>query len=328
MPPRISLICVVLNVAKYIEETIKNIQAQTYDGWELLVIDGASVDGTQAIVEKYTKKDPRIKLFSEPDEGPWDATDKGVARAEGEFLMVVGGQDGFLDNEWFAKCLKIFDADKSVSLVWASTRGMSEDGKLLPEEHITYSYLMKPERRAKTALVIAQKMYKVIRDLIFLDPARRKILLKKVFSKTSIFRFNFYTRRSFPGGVPPQKEDWFKYWLDTGTPFSDQPICMSKKVYLDCVPQYRRGSGNLNDHRPALFYNFNSKGYLAYYVPILAGFGRTHPGNSGDRIPRVLYDSDDKYLQKLLDLRKRFLVNHEEMVFVDRDGNEVSRRKF
>jgi glycosyltransferase involved in cell wall biosynthesis len=326
--PRISLICVVLNVAPYIEEVIRNTQAQSYPHWELVIVDGASTDGTQAIVERMMKEEPRIKFKSEPDEGPWDATDKGLDMAEGEFIMVVGGQDGFLDNDWFAKCIKVFDEDKSVSLVWAPTRAMDDDGTLLPEENVSYSHFMKSQSFFATLGVVVKKIAKIIRDLIKEPMVKKKVLLKKIFAPTALLRVNFFTRRSFPNGIAPQKEDWFRYWLDTGIPFSDQPICVSKRVYEDCVPRYIPGSKVINDHRTSFFYNFNSKGYLSYYIPVLAGYGREHPGSSGDRIPMELFESDEKYMRKVLALRNKLIGGHGEMIFLDRDGKETSRRKY
>ncbi len=325
--PRISLVCVVLNVARYIEETIKSIQFQTSKEWELILIDGASTDGTVEIIAKYAKEDPRIKFKSEPDEGPWDATEKGMAMARGEFVMLVAGQDGFLDREWFEKCLKVFDSDKSVSLVWASTRGMHDNGTLFPEKHISYSHLNYKEGKAEIVKNIILKILRMARDLLFNSPVKRKILLKKIFSKTSLLKFNFFVHRNFPNGVP-QKENWFRYWLDTGTPFSEQPMCVVKNVYLDCVSKYPRGSHIIMEHIIDFHYNFNAKGYISYYIPTLAGYGRSHPDNSGSRIPEVLHSSMEKYMKKILLLRNRIIKNHEEMVFVDRDKNVVSKVKF
>ena len=128
--------------------------------------------------------------------------------------------------------------------------------------------------------------------------------------------------------MPPQKEDWFRYWLDTGTAFSEQPMCVAKRVYLDCVAPYPRGSRIVMNHIMDFHYNFNTKGYLAYYIPTLAGYGRIHPDNSGARLPGELYSATEKYLQKVFAQRKRFIDNHEEMVFVNRDGKEVSRKIF
>ncbi len=328
MRPRISLICIVLNVAKYIEDTIKNIQAQTCGEWELIFVDGASTDGTQEIIKKYQKNDPRIKLLSEPDEGPWDATEKGVAMAKGEFMMIIAGQDGFADNEWFAKCLRVLDADKTVSLVWASTRDMTDDGRLINDEkHVTYSHFLGHEGRFDAARIVAGKFFEVARDIMFGSSGRRKILLKKMFSPTARLKLNFFTHRSFPGGVP-QKEDWFRYWLDTGVAFSEQPMCVAIRVYLDCVAKYPRGSRIVMNHIADFHYNFNAKGYLSRYIPTLAGYGRMHPGNSGDRLAGELYRTQEEYFRKILALRKRILAGHEPMTFRDRDGKPVYTKKF
>lgn len=325
--PKISVIVPTLNVEKYIEQTIKSVLEQSYSDWEMVIMDGLSTDSTAKIVKKYADRDPRIRFYSEPDESNWDATEKAVALARGEFMDIIAGQDGFLDKDWFMKCLAVFESNKSVSMVCASTRGMRDDGTLWPEEYVAYSHLIKNEGKVDAARHVSWKLYWIFRDLLFGSIVRKKILLKKIFSKTAILKLNFLTRRSFPGGVVPQKEEWFKYWLDTGLPFSDQASCISKHVYLDCKEKYPRGSRHMN-YVTDLFFNFNAKGYLAYYLPTLATFGRMHPGNSGDKIPEKLYIEQEKYFEKVLALRKRILNNHEEMVFVDREGKEVSRKKF
>ncbi|MEK7187947.1 MAG: glycosyltransferase [Patescibacteria group bacterium] len=326
--PRISLTCVVLNEAKYIETTIKSIQAQSYPDWELIIMDGASTDGTQDIVSRLAAKDPRIKLTSEPDEGPWDATEKAVAKTTGEFIMIVAGQDGFLDNDWFARCINIFDQDPTVSLVWASTREMADDGRLLSDDHVTYSHLTNSEKTKDVVRHIIAKVWLVARDLVMGSSVRRKVLLRKFFSRTAVFKLNFFFRRTFPQGQAPQKEEWFKYWLNTGIPFSEQPMCVAKEVYLDCVAKYSKGSRVIMDHIMDFHYNFNAKGYLSHYVPTLAGWGRNHPGNSGDRIPEELQRTTELYLQRIMKLRKKYLTDHEEMIFIDRHKKEVSRRSF
>jgi hypothetical protein len=205
---------------------------------------------------------------------------------------------------------------------------MSDGGELLSEEHVTYSHFIASEGNVKITQHVVRKAFQVLRDLLFGSSVRRKILLKKIFSKTALLKLNFFTRRGFAGGVMPQKEDWFRYWLDTGIPFSEQPMCVAKRVYLDCVAKYPRGSRIVMNHIMDFHYNFNAKGYLSSYVPTLAAFGRMHPGNSGDRVPHELQRATESYLQRVLALRKRIAVNHEEMIFVGRDGKEVSRKIF
>jgi len=116
--PRITIICPVWNVEKYIEQMIKSVQEQTYDAWELLVMDGKSSDNTVAIVERFAKEDSRIRLYSEEDECSWHAVDKGFDLSRGDFICVVCGQDGLLDTNWFFSAMDLFEKDTSLSLVW------------------------------------------------------------------------------------------------------------------------------------------------------------------------------------------------------------------
>ncbi|TSC82474.1 MAG: glycosyltransferase [Parcubacteria group bacterium Gr01-1014_20] len=325
--PLVSIICPVFNVEKYIAETIETVLSQTYENWELLIMDGASTDQTLTIVNEYSKNNPRILVCSEPDEGPWHATDKGIDRARGEYVCIVGGQDGFLDREWLSKCIQVFDSDKSISLVWGSSRGMSEGGQLLQESHVSYSHLVGHETALDTLKHIVEKIFMIIKDLAFGSLERKKILFKKMLSPTAKLRVKFFTKRSFPKGEVPRKEKWFSYWLQTGTTFNDQGACTSKNVYLECAPRYPLGSRMIN-HLTDFNFNFNTRGYLSYYLPTKATFGRMHPGSSGERKAEELYVENEKYLKKILDFKEKISQNHHDIIFVDRNKNPVSKMNF
>lgn len=329
--PRISLICPTRNVAKYIEQMMKTIIAQSYKNWELLIMDAASTDGTVDIVKKYAVSDSRIRIVSEPDEGPWHALEKALVIARGEFLSLYGGQDGILDKDWLKKCMAVLDADKSVALVWGFMATAREDGTLLGAEHpavnAAIGHFLKQETFFERLRFLVRKIFKIISDLLFADMTRKKLLLKKIFSRTAGMRASFLVSRRFPGGKVPQKEDWFSYWLDTGFVFPDQSMLMNKRIYLECEPRYPMGSHS-EHHLTQFNYNFMTRGYLAYCIPEFATFVRSHPGNSPERILEALHDDYDMYLRKVAAFRKKILGNHEEVVFRDRYGNPVSRRKF
>lgn len=95
--PKISIITVVWNGKKHIEDTIKSVIGQTYPNLEYIVIDGASTDGTTDIIERYA---PHITYWvSERDSGIYDAMNKGVKAATGDWLLFVNADDYLASSE-------------------------------------------------------------------------------------------------------------------------------------------------------------------------------------------------------------------------------------
>lgn len=91
--PLISIITVVFNGEKYLEETIQSVINQTYDNVEYIIIDGGSTDGTLEIIKRY--EDNIDYWSSEPDRGIYDAMNKGLIVASGEFVNFLNGGDKF-----------------------------------------------------------------------------------------------------------------------------------------------------------------------------------------------------------------------------------------
>lgn len=95
--PLISIITVVYNGAATLEKTIQTVLAQTYNSFEYIIVDGGSTDGTLAILDTYR---PHItKYVSEPDKGVYDAMNKGIGMASGNWLFFLGADDILYDNE-------------------------------------------------------------------------------------------------------------------------------------------------------------------------------------------------------------------------------------
>jgi hypothetical protein len=89
--PRIALVTPVFNSAKYIEETIRSVLAQNYPHLDYFIVDGGSTDGTLDIIRKY--KDQISGWLSEPDNGMYDAINKGFARTTGEIMGWISATD-------------------------------------------------------------------------------------------------------------------------------------------------------------------------------------------------------------------------------------------
>ena len=91
MNPKISIITVVRNGAGTLESCIRSVVVQNYQNVEFIVMDGGSTDGTLDILKHY---DGKIAFWSsEPDRGVYDAMNKGVRRATGDWILFLGCDD-------------------------------------------------------------------------------------------------------------------------------------------------------------------------------------------------------------------------------------------
>ena len=92
-----SIIIPVFNSEDTILIALESILKQSYEGFEILIVDGLSTDNTIKIVEKLN--DNRIKIYSEKDKGVYDAMNKGIHYAKGEWLYFIGSDDYLYNND-------------------------------------------------------------------------------------------------------------------------------------------------------------------------------------------------------------------------------------
>ena len=103
--PLVSIITVVKNNEKYLEETIQSVKNQSYNNFEYIVLDGNSTDRSLDIIKKY---DSDIDFWlSEEDKGIYDAFNKGLSLAKGKFIVFVNSDDILLKDA--TKMLKKYD---------------------------------------------------------------------------------------------------------------------------------------------------------------------------------------------------------------------------
>ena len=92
-PPLISVITVVFNAEEFIEASVQSVINQTYENIEFIIVDGESSDSTLSILGRY-KKYIR-KLVSEPDDGIYNAMNKGINMASGDWIVFMNAGDQF-----------------------------------------------------------------------------------------------------------------------------------------------------------------------------------------------------------------------------------------
>lgn len=95
---KISIIAPVYNVEKYLAECLESLINQTFKDIEILLIDDASQDNSLKILEEYQRKDKRIRIFTQQNQGPGAARNLGIKESKGEYLLFVDSDDWIKKN--------------------------------------------------------------------------------------------------------------------------------------------------------------------------------------------------------------------------------------
>lgn len=123
---KISVITVAYNSASTIADTVLSVIRQTHTDLEHLVVDGQSTDATVEVVQAH--RHPRLLLSSEPDQGIYDAMNKGLRRATGELIGFLNADDFYADDEVLARVARAF-ADPDVEACYGDLVYVTENNK-------------------------------------------------------------------------------------------------------------------------------------------------------------------------------------------------------
>lgn len=126
--PRISIVTPNFNCAGFVGKTIESVTESRYPGLQYVVVDGASSDGSQAVIERY--RDRLAHVISEPDKGHSDAINKGFALTDGEIMGWINSDDIYLPGCLYA-IAKIFRARPDVEWITGRPTVINEAGALV-----------------------------------------------------------------------------------------------------------------------------------------------------------------------------------------------------
>ncbi|PQA58309.1 glycosyltransferase family 2 protein [Siphonobacter curvatus] len=120
--PKISIVTVVYNGALTIEDTIQSVLSQDYSNLEYIIIDGASTDGTLEKIQPY--RDRIALVVSEPDQGIWDAMNKGLQRATGDVIGILNSDDVYAHANVLSKVMNVFEEHPTIEAVYGNLKYM------------------------------------------------------------------------------------------------------------------------------------------------------------------------------------------------------------
>lgn len=132
--PLFSIITVTYNAASTLPPTIASVMEQTCDLYEMIVVDGASTDGTLDLLRECTHAN--LRWISEPDKGIYDAMNKGIAMAEGEYVIFLNAGDRFASAETLQLLADAAMDDDFPGIIYGQTDIVDSDGRVLGPRHL------------------------------------------------------------------------------------------------------------------------------------------------------------------------------------------------
>ncbi len=203
--PKLSVVTIVYNNLGDIERTMLSVLSQTYANIEYIVVDGASTDGTLEIIKHY---EPRIsKLITEQDEGIYDAMNKGLSVATGDYVLFMNSGDEFYAFDTVAK---VFASEPDGDIYYGETEMINDAGQSLGQRRHKaprqFSW-----RSFKYGMSVSHQAIYVRRSLA--DPFDRKYrlsadidwIIRAAKKAKKIVNVNQYVAKYLVGGISKAK---------------------------------------------------------------------------------------------------------------------------
>lgn len=133
--PTFSVITVTYNARHVLEDTIQSVISQTWHRVEYIVVDGGSTDGTLDIINKYRNRIARV--VSEPDKGLYDAMNKGIRLATGDYLCFLNAGDSFHEDDTLQQMVHSLHEPGLPDVLYGQTAIVDIEGHFLRMRHHT-----------------------------------------------------------------------------------------------------------------------------------------------------------------------------------------------
>ncbi|MDN3671922.1 glycosyltransferase family 2 protein [Flavobacterium branchiarum] len=145
---KVSIITPLYNSESFIAETIQSVIAQTYNNWEMLIVDDCSTDNSKSIIEDFSKHDDRIKYFktNSPSGSPTIPRNIGIEMASGRFIAFLDSDD-LWNSDKLQLQIPLFN-DEKVGIVFSDYEKINEEGQsdkrfIIAPNEVSYKDLLK-----------------------------------------------------------------------------------------------------------------------------------------------------------------------------------------
>lgn len=163
MRPLFTIITVTYNAQDTIRRTLDSVARQTCTNYEHLIVDGVSTDDTLSIIRKHDNQH-RLALVSEPDHGIYDAMNKGIARAHGDYLIFMNSGDKFHSDDALQHIADAISQHNYPGIVYGQTDIVDNEGRYLGPRH-----LIAPEKLTiesfRHGMVVCHQAFVVLRRI-------------------------------------------------------------------------------------------------------------------------------------------------------------------
>ncbi len=129
--PLVTVVMPSYNAKRFIGAAIESVIAQSYKNLEIILVDDGSTDGTTAVVEQYCRKDSRIQLLRQQNEGVASARNRGIQSGRGEYIAPIDSDDIWHPSKIEAQVLALSQAGESVGLVYSWISLIDEKGRVV-----------------------------------------------------------------------------------------------------------------------------------------------------------------------------------------------------
>lgn len=130
---KISVIVPVYNSEKYLPKCIESVVNQTYNNWELILVDDGSADRSSSIADNAAQRDNRIKVIHQQNAGPGEARNQGIDAANGDYVVFLDSDD-YIEKDYFKL---LVPKAESHDIVFIDVNQVAPDGRLIKEEKMS-----------------------------------------------------------------------------------------------------------------------------------------------------------------------------------------------